>query len=107
MTEAESRLWQRLRARQIYGLKFRRQHPIGRYILDFACIEIRLAIEVDGGQHNDLQAQDSARTEWLETQGWKVLRFWNNEVLNSTNDVLEEIHRSVSTLLQEPPIPSP
>lgn len=91
MTEAESYLWQHLRARQIHDLKFRRQHPVGNYILDFACIEAKLAIEVDGGQHNELQSLDNLRTAWLETQGWKVLRFWNNEVLQNVEGVLEVI----------------
>lgn len=62
MTEAESHLWQHLRARQICGKKFRRQHPIGKYILDFACIEAKLAIEVDGSQHSEMQNQDDVRT---------------------------------------------
>lgn len=75
MTDAETHLWQHLRARQIIGLKFRRQHPAGKYILDFACIEAKLAIELDGGQHNELQMQDNLRTAWLESQEWKVLRF--------------------------------
>jgi very-short-patch-repair endonuclease len=91
MTDAESYLWQRLRARQIHGLKFRRQHPVGNYILDFACIEARLAIEVDGGQHNEMQINDDQRTALLEAQGWKVLRFWNNEVLQNIEGVLMEL----------------
>lgn len=91
MTVAESHLWQCLRARQIHGLKFRRQHPVGKYILDFACIEARLAIEVDGGQHNEMQINDDQRTAWLEAQGWKVLRFWNNEVLQNIEGVLEKV----------------
>lgn len=91
MTDAESCLWRRLRARQIHGLKFRRQHPVGKYILDFACIEARLVIEVDGGQHYELQNQDSKRSAWLESQGWKVLRFWNNEVLQNIEGVLAEV----------------
>jgi very-short-patch-repair endonuclease len=91
MTVAESHLWQQLRSRQIHGLKFRRQHPVGKYILDFACIEARLAIEVDGGQHNEMQIHDNQRTAWLEAQGWKVLRFWNNEVLQNIEGVLERV----------------
>lgn len=82
-------LWQHLRARQILGLKFRRQHPVGKYILDFACVDAKLGIEVDGGQHNELQMQDNLRTSWLEEQGWMVLRFWNNEELQNTEGVLE------------------
>jgi len=91
MTDAESYLWRRLRSRQIHGLKFRRQHPVGNYILDFACIEARLAIEVDGGQHNEMQIHDDQRTALLEAQGWKVLRFWNNEVLQNIEGVLVEV----------------
>lgn len=91
MTVAESHLWQCLRARQIHGLKFRRQHPVGKYILDFACVEAGLAIEVDGGQHNEMQIHDNQRTAWLEAQGWKVLRFWNNEVLQNIEGVLMEL----------------
>lgn len=91
MTVAESYLWQRLRSRQIHGFKFRRQHPVGKYILDFACIEAGLAIEVDGGQHNEMQINDDQRTALLEAQGWKVLRFWNNEVLQNIEGVLEKV----------------
>jgi very-short-patch-repair endonuclease len=96
MTVAELHLWQYLRMRQILGLKFRRQHPAGKYILDFACIDAKLVIEVDGGQHGELQVQDNARTVWLETQGWKVLRFWNNEVLQNTEGVVERIYSVLS-----------
>lgn len=91
MTEAELYLWRRLRSRQIHDLKFRRQHPVGKYILDFACTEARLAIEVDGGQHNEMQIHDDQRSAWLEVQGWKVLRFWNNEVLQNIEGVLEVV----------------
>jgi very-short-patch-repair endonuclease len=95
LTAAETHLWQHLRARQVCGKKFRRQHPIGNYILDFACIDAKLAIEVDGGQHNELQSHDNQRTAWLEMQGWKVLRFWNNEVLENIEGVLEVIFHTL------------
>ncbi len=93
MTDAEQSLWQRLRQRQIHGLKFRRQHPCGYFILDFACIEIKLAIEVDGGQHADAAFYDEERSHWLKQQGWTVLRFWNNQVLDELDAVMEEIFR--------------
>lgn len=110
MTDAESCLWRRLRSRQIYGLKFRRQHPVGKYILDFACIEARLAIEVDGGQHNEMQINDDQRTALLEVQGWKVLRFWNNEVLQNIEGVLTEVLNALTideSNVTPPSYPSP
>lgn len=96
MTNAETHLWQHIRARQILGLKFRRQHSVGNYILDFACIDLKLSIEVDGGQHSEMQSQDNLRTAWLETQGWKVLRFGNNEVLQNIEGVLEQVYNELS-----------
>ena len=72
--------------------KFRRQHPVGDFIVDFACTEYQLAIEVDGGQHSE-NAADTIRTAWLQSRGWKVLRFWNNDVLSNTNGVIETILR--------------
>ena len=91
MTDAERLLWQHLRGRQIAGLRFRRQHPLGRYILDFVCLEIGLAIEVDGGQHDEGRDRDRARTAWLEQRGYRVLRFWNHEVLTGLGSVKEAI----------------
>ncbi len=91
MTDAERLLWRHLRRRQVEGLKFRRQHPLGRFIVDFVCIEAALVIEVDGGQHGERQAQDAARTAWLNRQGYRVLRFWNNEVLNDIDAVRQAI----------------
>ena len=87
-------MWSALRDRRLSQFKFRRQHPIGDLIVDFACTEYALMIEVDGGQHaND--AADMRRTVWLEGQGWKVIRFWNNGVLGNTNGVVETILRSL------------
>ncbi|MFY9261508.1 MAG: DUF559 domain-containing protein [Gallionella sp.] len=80
MTDAEQCLWRHLRMRQIRGIKFRRQHPVGRYILDFACLEKRIAVELDGSQHIENTEKDDVRTQWLAAQGWRVLRFWNNEI---------------------------
>lgn len=106
MTEAEKLMWRHLRMRQLHGLKFRRQHPCGVFILDFACLEIKLAIELDGGQHATHVEYDSARTRWLNQEGWKVLRFWNNEVSENMNGVLEKIS-DVSHDLLPPSHPSP
>jgi len=77
--------------RQVDGLRFRRQAPIGRYIVDFVCFEQRLIIEIDGGQHADRTGQDAARTRWLEGEGFRVIRFWNNDVLDNTEGVVESI----------------
>jgi very-short-patch-repair endonuclease len=90
MTDAEKRLWWLVRNRQLDGHKFRRQHPIGIFVADFVCIERRLIIELDGGQHAD-SADDARRTAWLEDHGWRVIRFWNNDVLTGTEGVLEVI----------------
>ena len=92
MTDAERHLWRHLRMRQNHGMKFRRQHPLGNYVLDFACLEAKLVVEVDGGQHAEQQEKDKARTAWLEGQGWQVLRFWNNDVLLKIEGVVSVIH---------------
>jgi very-short-patch-repair endonuclease len=89
-TDTEQKLWQRLRARQIAGLKFVRQEPIGPFIVDFICRERRLIVEVDGSQHAD-NPRDKQRDAYLIAQGYCVLRFWNNDVLANTNGVLERI----------------
>ena len=89
MTDAEKILWNRLRLKQL-GFKFRRQEPIGRYIVDFVCYESRLVIEIDGGQHFE-NADDQARDEWLFKQGFKVKRYWNNDVMSNLEGVLEDI----------------
>ena len=94
-TDAERRLWQHLRRYQINGCKFRRQHPVGRYIVDFACLEKKLIIEVDGGQHAQQVEDDNIRTEWLRSQGFQVLRFWNNQVLKEIGDVQSSILRKL------------
>ena len=90
-TEAEQRLWQKPKRRQIGGVKFRRQHSLGPYIVDFACLERRLVVEVDGGQHVEQADADEQRTRWLESQGYTVLRFWNNEVLGQTEHVAQAV----------------
>ena len=87
-------LWARLRNKQLDGVKFRRQQPIGPYIADFVSFEKKLILEIDGGQHNEEGAgrkQDEDRTKWLQESGYRVLRFWNNEVLSNTEAVLQKI----------------
>lgn len=84
-TDAEIRLWSRLRRKQLDGFRFRRQHPIGPYVVDFFCPEAKLIVEVDGGQHAD---ESDRRTRWLEERGYRVVRFWNNDVLANTEGVL-------------------
>ena len=95
-TDAERLLWQRLRNRQILGVKFRRQMPIKGYVADFAAVEIRLIIELDGSKHIDNQAADAFRTGFLQREGYKVIRFWNDDVLLKTDDVLESVFQAVS-----------
>ncbi len=89
-TEAERKLWAHLRLRQIGSYKFRRQHPIGPYIVDFVCIEKKLIIEVDGGQHDEKKVYDIKRDKLLEGKGFRVLRFWDNEVLRDI-DIVKEV----------------
>lgn len=95
MTDAERMLWSNLRARRMKNTKFRRQEPIGRYIVDFVSHEVNLVAEVDGSQHTKQADYDRERTEWLEGQGFTVLRFWNDQVLTETEQVLAAIHRSI------------
>jgi very-short-patch-repair endonuclease len=90
MTEAERRVWYRLRAHRFYNSSFRRQFPVGRYVVDFVCLEARLIIEIDGGQHAESKL-DRGRDAWLRSQGFAVLRFWNNDVMANFNGVLELI----------------
>lgn len=98
MTDAEQKIWHHLRQRQLNNLKFRRQQIIGNYIADFVCFETKLIIEIDGGQHTE--ETDKDRTEFLEKEGYKILRFWNNDVLNNIDGVLETI---LSELTISPP----
>jgi very-short-patch-repair endonuclease len=100
-TEAEKALWQRLRSRGFEGLKFRRQVPFGRYIADFFCEELQLVIELDGGQHADSE-KDVVRTRYLESQGLRVLRFWNNDVLGNMEGVLEYLRTSIAEARNHP-----
>jgi very-short-patch-repair endonuclease len=102
MTDAERRLWQRLRRRQLDGYKFRRQFPLGPFIVDFVCLEARLVIEVDGGQHQG-NADDKVRDTWLVGEGYRVLRLWNHEVLGETEVVLERIWDTLHPHPHPPP----
>jgi very-short-patch-repair endonuclease len=101
-TRAELKLWNRLRARAVRGFKFVRQEPIGRYVADFVCRERRLVVEVDGGQHAESR-RDAARDRFLEARGYRVLRFWNNDVNGNIDGVLETI--AIALSVEEPPHP--
>jgi very-short-patch-repair endonuclease len=87
-------MWSALRDRRLKRYKFRRQHPVGGFIADFACTQHALVIELDGGQHAD-SAADARRTAWLESQGWMVIRFWNSDVLTNTEGVVEAVLRAL------------
>ncbi|MDO8813242.1 MAG: endonuclease domain-containing protein [Gallionella sp.] len=106
MTDAEHALWGRLRSCQINACKFRRQHPFGDFILDFVCLERKLVIEVDGGQHNESE-QDQIRDQMLEDAGFRVMRFWNNQVLNELDAVVDAIWLELERLDPSPPNPPP
>ena len=100
--DAEQLLWYHLRHRRLQGWKFRRQHEIGPYIADFACPGAGLIVELDGGQHGDQLAYDESRTRKLQEEGYRVLRFWNNDVLKNIDSVLEAILEALAS-----PDPSP
>ncbi len=97
MTDAESLMWNMLRGRRIVDAKFRRQHPLGRYILDFYCHDHKLCIELDGSQHIEQESYDHARAAWLEEQGITSFRFWNNQVMIETESVMETIYLALTT----------
>ena len=100
-TDTERHLWRLLRAKRLNGWKFRQQYPIGSYIADFACPAARLIIEADGSQHAD-SARDSRRDAWLLQQGWRTLRFWNNDILTNEEGVLTAVLAALSTPLPNP-----
>jgi very-short-patch-repair endonuclease len=102
-TDTEQHLWRHLRDRQIEGFKFRRQQPVGRYVVDFVNLEKKVVVELDGGQHA-LNPGDKMRDEWLRAEGYKVLRFWDNQVFSNLEGVLESIR---NTLLTPHPDPLP
>jgi very-short-patch-repair endonuclease len=104
-TDVERLLWFRLRNRRLAGLKFKRQVPIDRFIVDFFCADAKLIVELDGGQHDQNREYDANRTRILEAMGYLVLRFWNNDVMRNTDGVLEEILSTVQR--SEPPHPTP
>jgi very-short-patch-repair endonuclease len=106
MTHAERVLWRLLRDWRLSGVKFRRQQPIDRYIVDFVCFSHRLVIEVDGGQHASPDAYELRRTAYLERSGFRILRFWNNEVLENPEGIWEAIREALSEL-DPSPQPSP
>ena len=95
-TDVETKLWMRLRDRQLSGAKFRRQHPIGPYIVDFCCPDRDVFVELDGGQHADQTAADQVRTDFLEADGYRVVGFWNHDVLDQMDAILEETIRLLS-----------
>ena len=105
MTDAEQRLWKHLRAHRLDGQKFRRQQPIGPYVVDFVHFGVRLIVEADGGQHADAP-HDKVRDAWLQAQGFQVLRFWNDDILLRTEAVLESIWAAVRGA-PSPPAPLP
>jgi len=104
-TDAERYLWQFLRGKQL-GVKFRRQHPFSDYVLDFVSIEARLVVELDGGQHSEAAAKDAERDRQLAAAGFRVLRFWNNQVFRETGAVVEMIMSALAEA-PSPPQPSP
>jgi very-short-patch-repair endonuclease len=92
-TETEKRLWRLLRNRELLGHKFRRQQPLSPFVVDFCCLEKKLVVELDGGQHAERPSLDERRTEWLKREGYRLIRFWDNEMFENTQGVLEKIFR--------------
>ena len=99
MTDAERSLWHLLRRKQVKGHRFRKQVPIGKCIVDFACLDARLVTEVDGGQHADAANADRERDAWLRSQNFHVLRFWNNDVLKNQDGVMQVIIEALEARL--------
>jgi len=106
-TDAENLLWSHLRAYRLSGLKFRRQQPIGVYVVDFFCPEKKLIVELDGGHHQERVDYDSNRDAWLKSEGYTVLRYWNNEVMGNLEGVLEDVGRVAGVFVEAPPSPQP
>ncbi|MDR6849772.1 very-short-patch-repair endonuclease [Sphingomonas sp. BE270] len=106
-TAAEVRLWRAISARKVAGFRFNRQVPIGPFICDFVARSLKLIIEVDGDTHGDRREQDEERTRYLQSEGYQVIRFWNNDVLGNLDGVVAEIARVVSVLGARSPSPTP
>jgi len=106
-TNTENFLWNQLKAKRFSNLKFRRQAPVGSYIADFVCFEKRIIIECDGGQHMEQREKDKQRDQWFHDQGYRVLRFWDNQVLQNLEIVLEEIYKTCMTTSSPLPDPLP
>ena len=100
-TDAEIHLWKRIKSRQLKGYKFRRQHIFSNYIVDFVCIELKLIIEIDGSQHQAQKEYDKIRTQYLNSIGFKVLRFWNNEILEQVESVVEAILQALPSAITQ------
>jgi very-short-patch-repair endonuclease len=102
-SQAEQKLWHHLRRKQVNGLRFRRQFPVGPYFADFVCLRARLIVEVDGGQHGlpAQQAHDGRRTAWLEANGFRVIRFWADEVMTNITAVMDGIEAAMKGLLPQ------
>ena len=96
LTDVERMLWSRLRGKQL-GIKFRRQHPFMHFVLDFVCLELKLVVELDGSQHAEAKSYDDYRTKCLHDAGYVVLRFWNSQVIDELENVLEEIFRRIES----------
>ena len=92
-TDVESTFWYHLKNRNFYGFKFRRQHQLQGFIVDFVCLQKKIIIELDGSQHCEQEKYDAIRTQKLEADGYKVIRFWNNEIIENLDGVLEELHK--------------
>ena len=106
-TDAERILWFRLRDRRLNGWKFRRQFPVDHYVVDFFCADAHLIIELDGGQHAVRTDADAQRTKVLEAMGYMVLRYWNNDVMQNIDGVLEDVYTALERRRPEPPHPHP
>jgi very-short-patch-repair endonuclease len=107
MTEAEKRLWYHLRAHRFLGVKFKRQKPVGPYVVDFVCPTLKVVVEVDGGQHSEKAEYDRLRDAHLRKRGYTVLRFWNNEVMENLEGVLERVAAAIMHNAPSPPSPLP